>query len=853
MFLTRVKLALVALLLTGLAGAAAGVALSRAPLPPSREAPSQARHESERLDRFGDSLPGGAVARLGTVRFRLSSWVEAVLFTPDGRQLVAADGGPGPTTWDVATGRPLRHFLVPGMEHTACIALSRDGRTLAVGGSNGTVNLIDFVTGVPAQRLAGHREAVTALAFSPDGKLLASGTDFDFPRRRGEENPICLWDVATGKQLRRLNGHKDRVYKVAFAPDGKTLASGGGRYDPTLRLWDVEAGTEVFARTGHGGELESVTFSPDGQTIATGSMDKTIRLWDPATGQEKSKLTGHTADVMAVAFSPDGKRLASGSFDRTLRLWDPATGKQLWQAELDEAGNTSTFHSSSRFRIGRGFPALAFSPDGKVLAAGGRDHTLRLFDVADGSEVRPIGGQFDAVDTVAFSPDGSRVWTVSGDRNLRAWETATGKVVRMLETSAGLPLCVAFSADGRLAATGGEQDKTAHVWELATGTELQRLVTADVIGALAFSPDGRTLATANRWQRAEVRLWDVSTGQLLHQLPAPAEQGNTVASLTFTPDGRTLAGATFDGVVLFWDPATGAESLPRLKHVERCQLAAFSPDGRTLALGTMDGTVCLYETATGKERLRSHGWPFCFSPDGRLLAAGRGDAVAVYDLASGEEVGRFNGHRGDVSALAFSADGTRLASGSQDTTALVWDLSALHPRPPAEAVLAPARLEELWQALGGTDAAAAYRAVSTLAGAPEQAVPFLAGKPQPVPPADPQAVARLLADLDSDRFEVRERAGLELEKMGEAAESALRQALAGGPSPEVRRQVERLLDRLQGGSPERVRTLRALEALERSNTAAARAVVARLAKESAGTRTGTAATAALQRMERRGR
>src|SRR5262249_7828530 len=159
-----------------------------------------------------------------------------------------------------------------------------------------------------------------------------------------------------------------------------------------------------------------------------------------------------------------------------------------------------------------------------------------------------------------------------------------------------------------------EQDKTAHVWELATGKELQRLVTADVIGALAFSPDGRTLATANRWQRAEVRLWDASTGQLLHQLPAPAEQGNHVVALTFAPDGRTLAGATFDGIVLFWDPTTGVESRPQLKHVEHCQLAAFSPDGRTLALGTMDGNVCLYETATGKERLRGQGWPFCFSP-----------------------------------------------------------------------------------------------------------------------------------------------------------------------------------------------------------------------------------------------
>jgi RNA polymerase sigma factor (sigma-70 family) len=157
MFLTRVKLALAVVLLTGLAVTAAGVALSRAPVPAPREAPSQAAHESERLDRFGDPLPGSALARLGTVRFRLSGWAEAVVFTPDGRQLVAADGGTGPTTWDVSTGRPLRQFRGPGLDHTSCIALSRDGRTLAVGGGNGTIELVDFVTGVPVQRLAGHR------------------------------------------------------------------------------------------------------------------------------------------------------------------------------------------------------------------------------------------------------------------------------------------------------------------------------------------------------------------------------------------------------------------------------------------------------------------------------------------------------------------------------------------------------------------------------------------------------------------------------------------------------------------------------------------------------------------------
>jgi RNA polymerase sigma factor (sigma-70 family) len=255
---------------------------------------------------------------------------------------------------------------------------------------------------------------------------------------------------------------------------------------------------------------------------------------------------------------------------------------------------------------------------------------------------------------------------------------------------------VLFTPDGRqLLANDGGRAPTS--WEVRTGRPLRRFPSLGVehTACIALSPDGRTLATANRWQRAEVRLWDVATGRLLHQLPAPAEQGNTVVSLAFTPDGRTLVGATYDGSVQFWDPATGAESLPRLRHFEHCQLALLAPDGRTLALGNRNGTVCLYETATGREQLRCQGWPFCFSPDGRLLASGRdGGILSVWDVATGQEAGRFSGHSGDIAALAFSPDGTRLASGSQDTTALVWEMRALRrvSGPPAgQPLLKPGR------------------------------------------------------------------------------------------------------------------------------------------------------------------
>src|SRR5579883_1588110 len=851
----RAKLGLLLLLATAVTSGVAVSVHHKPDTDPGQAAPngqwpkSSSDKEQARTDRYGDPLPKGAVGRLGTIRFRLAGWGESVLFTLDGQRLISHDGG-DLHIWEVSTGRPLREFSLPENQRAWAIALSPDGQTLAAGSTDGAIYLFDLRSGKTVQRLLGPAEEARALAFSPDGKLLASGRHFDFPRKQGQDNPIQLWDVATGKELRRLIGHKDTVLSVAFSPDGKTLASGAHRYDATLRLWNVATGDELFALKGHGGELWSVAFSPDSKTVATGSMDKTIRLWDPATGKEKRRLTGHTADVMAVAFSPDGKTLASGGFDRTLRLWNSATGKQLKRIELDEAGNARTFASSSKFRINRGFAAVAFSPDGKTVAAGGRDHTLRLFEATTGNEIRSIQGQFDALDAVVFSSDEGRVWTLGGDRNLRSWESTTGKEVRVLATSAGLPLCVAFSADGRLAATGCE-DKAARIWDLVTGQQVQRVNTTDVIGALAFAPDGRTLATANRWQqRSEVSVWDITTGRLHHRLPGPAEGGNnTVVALAFTPDGRTLAGPTHDGIVHFWDLAAGTESLPPLKLPQHCDLAAFSPDGRTLAAGNMNGTICLYEMATGKERLRCRGWPFCCSPDGRLLASGMGGTVAVWDLTLGKEVGRFAGHRGDIAALAFSAEGTRLVSGSQDTTALIWDLNILPRRlqPP----LTRGQLGQLWQELASPDAAVAYRAIGSLA--VQQAVPFLAKKLRPVPPADSKQVARLVANLDSEQFAVRERASMDLERLGEAAEPALRQALAGDVSAEVRRRLRDVLDRMQVWSSERLRTKRALEALERVGSPEARQMLAKLARDSSGTRTGMAALDTLRRLERRKR
>jgi len=305
----------------------------------------------------------------------------------------------------------------------------------------------------------GHTELVNSVAFSPNGRWLASGSS---------DKTIKLWDVATGEELRTLTGHTDFVSSVAFSPDGHWLASGSS--DRTIKLWDVATGEELRTLTGHTQGVGPVAFSPDGHWLASGSSDRTIKLWDMATGRELRTLTGHAIDVQTVAFSPDGRRLASGSVDRTIRFWDVATGQEL---------RTLTGHTLP-------VTSVAFSPDGRWLASGCTDKVIKLWDVATGREVRTLPGHAGWIWSVAFSPDGR--WLASG-----GWSP-------------------------RSVASPGE---TIKLWDVATGEELRTLTGHPLVQSLAFSPDGRWLASGS--VEKTIKLWDVATGRELRTLPGHTE------------------------------------------------------------------------------------------------------------------------------------------------------------------------------------------------------------------------------------------------------------------------------------------------------------------------------------------
>jgi WD40 repeat protein len=476
-----------------------------------------------------------------------------------------------------------------------------------------------------ARAVFSHQGLVDALAFSPDGKVVLTGSG-DYLNGTGEAR---LWSAATGQPLGPALRHQGKVLAVAFSPDGKTVLTGCS--DGTARLWSAATGRPLTPPLQHQGMVMAVAFSPDGQAMLTGSW-YAARLWSVANGQALTPPLKHQSGVTAVAFSPDGQAVLTGSGDLTkntgeARLWSAATGQPL---------GPPLRHQGAVW-------AVASSPDGKAALTGSQDKRARLWSAATGQELTPPLRHQRRVTAVAFSPDGRAVLTGSDDRTAQLWSAATGRPLGPPLHHQGKVDVVAFSPDGKAVLTASGEGKVinnkleawgeARLWSAANGQPLgPPLQHHGPVYAVAFSPDGQAVLTGSEDKTA--RLWSAATG---HPLGPPFQHQDRVIAVAFSPDGKAVLTGSGDylkgtGEARLWSAASGQPLVPPLKHQGAVLAVAFSPNGKAVLTGSWDKTARLWSAATGHPLgppFQHQNWvkAVAFSPDGKAVLTGSLDPL----------------------------------------------------------------------------------------------------------------------------------------------------------------------------------------------------------------------------------
>ncbi|KEP48238.1 vegetative incompatibility protein HET-E-1 [Rhizoctonia solani 123E] len=505
-----------------------------------------------------------------------------------------------------------------------------------------------------------HPDAVQTLSLSHDGRNIVVGYS---------DGLLAIWDKQTGICVAKsLIGHQDVVTCVVYSPDGSLVASSS--HDATIRVWEVGNSLQHSrALSGHSGPVHSVAFSPKSSLIASGSSDRTIRLWDPNTTHPiHEPYTGHSSRVTSVAFSPDGTKVVSGSWDKTIRVWSV----DIASSRLANNPLVITGHSDL-------VTCISFSPDGSIIASGSMDKTIQIWDAQTGatSELRASPAKHsDTITSLAFSPDGKLLASCSLDGAIRLWSASALTYSEPFGHSSPVN-AVAFSPDG-CDLVSGSTDMTTRVWEVDAC--LKPMMMGSLVGhsgsvrSVAVTRDGARIVSAS--DDMTVRIWDTQSSAPVGD-PLTGHP-HSVFSVAASPDGTHIVSGGNGKRLRLWDIATRA-NIQSYEHSSTIWCPVFSPDGAQIAFGADDKSVYLWDVTEWKmigQGLQGHSgrvFSVAFSPEGTCLASAD-NTMVLWDIASHSRIGGlYTGHTGEINSIAFSPCGTRLASGSDDSSIRVWD------------------------------------------------------------------------------------------------------------------------------------------------------------------------------------
>jgi WD40 repeat protein len=790
-------------------------------------------------DSLGDPLPPGALARMGSERFRHRA-ATSLAYSPDGKTLVTA-GYDGVRLWDAATGTLRRRFdfeakWLSDIKFTAngivVAGVTSDKKDTPV-----TLWLCDAAAGTVRPRLLPVGWGGNG-CLSADGRLFWSSIG----------NNLCAYETGAGRELLRVP-FDERTGVHALAPDGKTVAVGGP--GGTVRVHDARDGKVVQVLNTPRENVDGIVYSRDARYLAVSShrdpFPANATVWELKGGRKVESLESLHGYVVGMAFAPDGRHLALGSQFRKLRLMDFRSGEEI-----------------RRFAPEAMYFAVAFSPDGKTLATLSHLGIIRSWDTSTGQVLPGSADPTTGVVTrLAFGSDGKELYGTAcaycaTTYRRVVWDSTTGGEIRRYGRVDDSTVFPVLAPDEKLLASwteGGRID----LYDAATETKLRSLEGSDKrIWQVLLSPDGRGLVSQS--DNGTIRQWDVSAGRDVWHVRAP---DNKRRAMSLSPDGRWLAVLVDrENYIALWDLSTGREKRRFDLPPGRRYQAVLLLDDHFLTLVNRPGAVQeirRWDLETGRTGPgvtfratevntadRTPDWG-ALSPDGRMIATARGGKVRILEAATGGQRREFGGLEADISSFAFAPDGRRLATASAGSPVYVWDVVGGR----GEKGATPEEIARCWTDLADADAAVAFRAIGRLAAAPDAGVRLLRDRLKAVAPPTPEQVDRLIHGLDSDSFATRQRSAEELGKLGDTATDALRKARASASSAEARRQLDDLLERAAAGTPEMVRSLRAVEALEWMATPAAATLLGELARGLAVTRLTREAAIARERLRRR--